>query len=52
MLYYEIKLINPETKEVYYKVTSEKPQLPTKEEMDRHKGAMLVVRTTMTPKED
>ena len=48
-MYYEIKLINPETKEVYFKVTSIKPKLPSQETMDRYKGAMLVIRTTSNP---
>lgn len=52
MMYYEIKLINPETKEVYFKVTSPKPKFPTKEVMDRFKGAMLVIRTTSMPDPD
>ena len=52
MMYYEIKLINPETKEVYFKVTSPKPQFPSQEVIDRHKGAMLIVRTTNIPDSD
>jgi hypothetical protein len=49
MLFYEVKLIHPQTKEIYYLVTSEKPQLPAKEVMDQFKGAVLVIRTTSTP---
>jgi hypothetical protein len=49
MLFYEIKLIHPQTKEIYYLVTSEKPQLPAREIMDQYKGAILIIRTTSTP---
>lgn len=52
MLYYEIKLINPETKEVYFKVTSARPKFPSQEIMDRYRGAMLVIRTTSMPDSD
>jgi hypothetical protein len=49
MLFYEVKLMHPQTKEIYYSVTSEKAQLPDKETMERYKGAILVIRTTSTP---
>lgn len=49
MLYYEVKLLNPETKEIYFNVTSPKPTLPSPEILERHKGAILVIRTTDNP---
>jgi len=52
VLYYEIKLINPETKEVYFKVTSARPKFPSQEILDRYKGAMMVIRTTTNPDSD
>ncbi len=52
VMYYEIKLINPETKEVYFKVTSARPKFPSQEILDRFKGAMLVIRTTCNPDSD
>ncbi len=45
MMYYEVKLINPETKEVYFMETSVKPQFPSPEFFDCHQGAVLVIRT-------
>ncbi len=45
MMIYEVKLINPETKEVYYMETSEKPKIPSQEIFGRFKGAVLVRRT-------
>ena len=49
MLYYEVKLIHPETKEVFFNVTSVKPKLPSQDILDRYKGAILVIRTTSSP---
>lgn len=46
MLYYEVRLIHPETKEVYFFSSSPRPLLPSQEIIDRHQGAVLVVRTT------
>lgn len=45
MLYYEVKLIHPETKEVYFNVTSTKPTLPSQKIFNQHKDAVLVIRT-------
>jgi hypothetical protein len=49
MLYYEVKLINPETKEVFFSATSLRPEFPSQDLMDRHQGAILVIRTTPNP---
>ena len=45
MLFYEVKLINPETKEVYFTVTATKPTFPSKKIMDANRNAILVIRT-------
>ncbi len=45
MLLYEVKLINPETKEVYFMATSVKPKIPPQEIIDRFANAVLVIRT-------
>lgn len=45
MIYYEVKLIHPETKEVFFHVTAPKPQLPSKEILERHREAVIVIRT-------
>lgn len=45
MMLYEVKLMNPETKEIYFIETSEKPKLPSQEIIDRYYGAVIVIRT-------
>lgn len=45
MLYYEVKLINPETKEVYFQSTGPKPKFPSQKFVDSHLGSVLVIRT-------
>lgn len=45
MMYYEVKLINPETKEVYFMKTSPKPKFPSQDFFDKYRGAVLVIRT-------
>ena len=45
MLFYEIKLINPDTSEVYYQVIQEKPLLPSQDVFNQFKGALLVITT-------
>lgn len=45
MMLYEVKLINPETKEVYFMETSVKPKIPSQEIIDQYEGAVLVIRT-------
>lgn len=46
MLFYEVKLIHPETKEVYFEKTGPSPEMPNPETMKAHQGAILVIRTT------
>ncbi len=45
MMIYEVKLMNAETKEVYFMATSVKPKIPSQEIIDRFEGAVLVIRT-------
>ena len=45
MLFYEIKLINPQTKEVYYKTFSPRPLLPSNEILNKFLGAVMVIST-------
>lgn len=45
MLFYEIKLINPQTKEVYYKTFSPRPLLPSNEILNKFLGAVIVINT-------
>lgn len=45
MLYYEVKLIDAETKEVYFEEISVKPKFPTPDFYTRHRNAILVIRT-------
>lgn len=52
MLYYEIKLIHPETKEIFFSVTATRPKFPPKDLIDRHRGAIIVIKTTPSPKPD
>ncbi|MFL5783895.1 MAG: hypothetical protein ACJ76H_04735 [Bacteriovoracaceae bacterium] len=42
---YEVKLINPETKEVYFTSLATKPQFPPQKLRDQYKAAIIVVRT-------
>ncbi len=49
MLYYEVKLINPETKEIFFAETSVRPKFPSQSLIDQHQGAILVIRTTPNP---
>lgn len=52
MLYYEVKLINPETKEIFFAVTSPRPKFPSQSLIDEHQGAIIVIRTTSNPNSD
>lgn len=49
MLYYEVKLINPETKEIFFAEISVRPKFPSQNLIDEHQGAILVIRTTSNP---
>lgn len=46
MIFYEIKLIHPQTKEIYFQSLGEKPQLPSKEVIKKFQGAVIVIKTT------
>ena len=46
MLFYDVKLINPQTKKVYFHKVGKKPDIPPKDVMEKFQGAMLVI--TMT----
>jgi hypothetical protein len=46
MLFYEIKLINPDTNETYFREVGPKPKIPSKEIMEKYQGALLVITTT------
>ncbi len=49
MLYYEVKLINPETKEIFFVVISPRPKFPSQNLIDQHQGAIIVITTTSNP---
>lgn len=49
MLYYEVKLINPETKEIFFAEISIRPKFPSQKLIDQHQGAILIIRTTPNP---
>lgn len=46
MLFYEVKLINPQTKEIYYHKVGKKPELPCEALLRNFQGAMIVINTT------
>jgi hypothetical protein len=46
MIFYDVQLIHPETKEIYFQKISEKPELPQKEVIDKYRGAMIIIKTT------
>jgi hypothetical protein len=46
MLFYEIKLVNPDTNETYFREVGSKPKIPSKEIMEKFQGALLVITTT------
>lgn len=46
MLFYEIKLVNPDTNETYFREVGPKPKIPSKEIMEKFQGALLVITTT------
>ncbi len=52
MLYYEVKLMNPETKEVFFRAISPRPKFPAQNLIDQHYGAILVIRTTSNPQSE
>jgi hypothetical protein len=52
MLFYEVKLINPQTKEIYYQSTSKKAELPAQDIMQKYQGALLIINTTSINTED
>lgn len=45
MIFFEVKLIHPETKEVYFKTIAPKADLPSKEVLDKYPGALLIINT-------
>jgi hypothetical protein len=46
MLYYQIKIINPETKEIYFETKCRKGELPKRDVMEKFPGAILIINTT------
>jgi hypothetical protein len=46
MLFFHIRLLDPDTKEVYYEVYGPKPELPPKDLLKKYQGALLVINTT------
>jgi hypothetical protein len=46
MLFYEIKLVNPDTLETYFREVGPKPKIPSKEIMEKFQGALLVITTS------
>jgi hypothetical protein len=46
MLFYDVKLVHPQTKEIYFQTISKRLELPPPEVFDRYQGAMLVINTT------
>lgn len=50
MVFFHIRLIHPETKEIYYESCGSKPELPSQEIIEKYKGSLLVIETSGTPK--
>ena len=46
MLFYEVKLVNPDTNETYFREVSLQPKIPSKEIMEKYQGALIVITTT------
>ena len=46
MLFYEVKLVNPDTNETYFREVSPHPIIPSKEIMEKYQGALIVITTT------
>lgn len=49
MLLYDVKLINPQTKEIYFQSLSIRPELPSEELIKKHIGAILIISTCDSP---
>lgn len=45
MIFFEVKLINPETKEIYFKKIGKKPELPDQSILDKYLGALIIIDT-------
>lgn len=45
MIFFEVKLVNPETIEIYFKKIGKKPELPDQSILDQYQGALLIIDT-------
>lgn len=52
MIFFEVKLVNPETKEIYFKKVGKRPELPDQTILDQYQGALIIIDTKNSCLED